>query len=129
MSKRDQLIQNLGAAILNDEGLTAEPWEQLVITVKFFETSSRLSAVAFLKKGDAYVSPENDSDDGVQGILTKLRKTMAKEDKTKPFVACLVRVSRDSGEIDVDFEYDDATRWDFDFRDDADKLAKLKPKG
>lgn len=128
MSKRDQFIQELGAAVFADEGLMDEPWSRLAIVVKFHESSSRLEAVAFTTDDDVPVAPENDGKDGVQGILARLRKLMAEEEKSKPFVACLVRIARKSGELDLNFEYDDADRWEFDPADPADKRAKLLSK-
>lgn len=127
MTTRDQLIQKLGAAILNDEGLMEEPWKRLVLIVKFFETSSRLKGVAILESGDdAPVTTENDGDDGVVSVLEQLRKVMAKEDKSGPFVACLIHIARESGELDIDFEHKDRDRWDYDARNRADMRAKLK---
>jgi hypothetical protein len=127
MTTRDQLIQKVGAAILNDEGLMEEPWKRLVLIVKFFETSSRLKGVAILESGDdAPVTTENDGDEGVASVLGQLRKLMAKEDKSKPFVACLIRVAKDSGEMDIDFEHKNRDRWDYDPRDRAGMRAKLK---
>lgn len=130
MATRDQLIQMLGTAILNDEGLMEEPWKRLVLIVKFFETSSRLKGVAILEGGDDVpVTTENDGDDGVASVLEQLRKVMANEDKSSPFVACLIRVAKDSGEIDIDFEHKNRDRWDYDPRDRADMRAKLKLDG
>lgn len=127
MTTRDQLIQKLGAAILNDEGLMAEPWERLVLIVKFFETSSRLMGVAILEGGDAAgVATKRHGDGGVASVLGQLRKLMAKEDKSRPFVACLIRVGKDGGEMDIDFEHKNRDRWDFDPRDQVDMRAKLK---
>jgi hypothetical protein len=126
MTTRDQLIQKLGAAILNDEGLMEEPWKRLVLIVKFFETSSRLKGVAILESGDdAPVTTENDGNEGVASVLEQLRKLMAKEDKSKPFVACLIRVAKDSGEMDIDFEHKNRDRWDYDPRDRAGMRATL----
>lgn len=127
MTTRDQLIQKLGAAILNDEGLMEEPWKRLALIVKFFETSSRLKGVALLESGDDVpVTTENDGNDGVASVLEQLRKLMAKEDKSKPFVACLIRVAKDGGEMDIDFEHKNRDRWDYDPRDRAEMRAKLK---
>ncbi len=127
MTTRDQLIQKLGAAILNDEGLMAEPWERLVLIVKFFQASSELEGVAILESGDtAPVATKRHGDGGVASVLGQLRKVLAKEDKSGPFVACLIRVAKDSGEIDIDFEHKNRDRWDYDPRDRADMRAKLK---
>ena len=127
MATRDQLIQKLAAAILNDEGLMEEPWKRLVLIAKFFEASSRLEGVAILASGDtAPVTTENDGKDGVASVLEQLRKVMANEDKSGPFTACLIRIAKDSGEIDMDFEHKNRNRWDYDPRDRADMRAKLK---
>lgn len=127
MTKRDQLIQKLGAAILGDDGLMAVPWTRLVLIVKFDKASSELEGIAFLKDGDSNpVSNENDGDDSVDAVLAKLRKVMADEDKTDPWVACLIRVSKDSGEINIDFEHNDRDRWEYDPRDRAAMRKTLK---
>lgn len=127
MSKRDQLIQKLGAAISDDEGLMEEPWQQLALVVKFDKASTEVRGVAFDGDDDAPVIPEKSGEKSLQGVLGKLREVMAEEDKAKPFVACLVRVARDSGQIDIDFEYKNQERWDYDAGDSADKRAKLLP--
>ena len=128
MTVRDQLIEKLGAAILNDEGLMEEPsWKRLVLIVKFRKTSSRLQGVAILESGGtAPVTTENDGDEGVVSVLQQLRKVMAKEDKSGPFVAWLIRLAKESGEMDIDFEHKNPDRWDYDPRDRADMRKKLK---
>jgi hypothetical protein len=104
-----------------------EPWKRLALVVKFRTTSSQLQGRAILADGEYEpVTTENDGEDGVLGVLAELRKVMAKEDKSRPFVACLVRIARDTGELDIDFEHKNPGRWEYDPRDRADMRAKLK---
>ena len=62
-------------------------------------------------------------------MLGQLRKVMADEDTSVPFVACLIRVAKDSGEMDMDFERENLNRWDYAPRDRADMRAKLELDG
>ncbi|MET0583174.1 MAG: hypothetical protein ABWX88_01360 [Pseudoxanthomonas sp.] len=112
MSKRDELIQKLGTAIQNDDGLQSEPWKLLVLIAKFHEGLSRLQGIGFLEDGeDVPMAATRNDKTGVLGVLAELRAEMSKVDQTDPWLSCLVKIARPSGEIDIDFEYDEVERW------------------
>lgn len=112
MSKRDELIQALGAAIQADEGLTPGECRHLVLVFSTEGTQSTMQAVCFQADGSyGYKVAKRQDKQGAQGVLESLRDEMAKTEKA-PWGACLVRVDGESGEMDLEFEYDDPGRWD-----------------
>lgn len=129
MSKRDELIQALGAAIQADEGLAPGDCRHLVLVFRAEGTQSSLQAVCFQADGSyGYKVAKRHDQQGAQGVLETLRDEMAKTEK-EPWGACLVRVDGESGELDLEFEYDDPDRWDYAKTTQEAWLDTLRPKG
>lgn len=109
--KRDELVGQLGRAILGDEDLQPKGWTHLVLVVRYYsETHNRVGGWCYMASDDYEpVAPDGNE---VIHAFTALRDEMARVDQKKPWKACLLRLARATREIDIDFEYKNVERWD-----------------
>ena len=89
--KCDELVDQLGRAIVGDEGLQPEGWTHLVLQVRYYsETHNRIGGWCYLASDDfEAVAPDGDE---VKHTFTALRHEMAKVDQKKPWKVCLLRL-------------------------------------
>ena len=59
--------------------------------------------------------------------LEDLRKKMEAVDRTKAWRSALIRIERQSGEINIDLEYDRDGRWAISFRNSDARAKELAP--
>ena len=106
---RDALIHELGAVVTRDAALAKAGWSHLVLVSCIEDGTPDLTGFCYLP-GQKPV-PVSPRDYSVFDVLQGLRDAMAEHDGKNPWLACLVRIDKASGKIDVDFEYADASRW------------------
>jgi hypothetical protein len=123
---KDQLIHDIGARLVADIGDQRPNWKHLVLAVRIDAKHSAMSGFAYYANGEYEpVAPKKfDISDG----LVELRDALAAADKKPPWLACLIRIDRETGAIDFDFEYDRADRWDITFRNSKARAEELRPK-
>jgi hypothetical protein len=118
---KNELIHKIGESLVHDIGPRRKNWAHLVLVGTVEKDTSGMKGFAYDKSGDhEAVSPRGSE---ALDLLEQLRDAMSKSDRKPPWRTALIRVARDTGEITFDFEYDDADRWAFDFKN-ADKRAK-----
>ncbi len=106
--EKDDLILEIGRMLVQDPHIASRPWSHLVIVAQMFNDSTKVSGFAYQGSGKALpTGPKNFN------VLTKfedLREAM-KEPSRDPWRACLLRIDQSSGNVSVDFEYDQPEKW------------------
>jgi hypothetical protein len=106
---RDELIVNLARAISGDRELLLDGWSHLVLVCVFEDGSPDMSGFCYIP-GSKPV-PVSPSELSILDLVEELRTAMATHDGKAPWMSCLIRVSRESGEVSVDYEYKNPSRW------------------
>ncbi len=107
MKTRDDLVKEIATEIVNDKNYVNLDWDSVSVTVRFEPPSIWKGGVMYL--GDEYVR-ENPSSWVLSDSLIELRDLMTRSDGDE-WVACLIKISALTQEIDIDFEYENARRW------------------
>jgi len=84
-----------------------------------------MSGFAYLENGEH--EPYAPRDFSILKLLVDLRNAMATDDKVDPWRSALLRVARDSSEIEAEFEYDKASRWAVTPGNSEQRAAELSP--
>ena len=108
MSEKSVLVQDLAQLLAGDEGYSAQPWQSLVMVGEVVPGRTSMNGFVYLDNGQAVpASPRS------MQALKKLKEVSAamQAESGKRWLACVVRIDRPSGKVDIHFEYDDAERW------------------
>ena len=105
---KNKLIHDIGSKLIKDIS-PRRKWDHLVLACRIEQDEPQMNGFAFTKDGKHVPVAPTDFD--IPDLLLELRNSMAASDKKAPWLACLIRIERDSGEIDFEFEYDKAERW------------------
>jgi hypothetical protein len=105
---REELILKLGTQIAGDAALALDGWQHLVLASRIEGGTPDLAGFCYRDGRSTPVSPR---DFGIFDTLEQLRDAMAAADGKDPWSACLIRIDRASGKVNLDFEYHDAERW------------------
>jgi hypothetical protein len=106
---RDELILKLTHAVAGDPDLVLEGWSHLVLVSVFDDGMPDMTGFCYTAGGKPV--PVSPSDLAILDVIGDLRAAMAEHDRKAPWVACLMRVSRESGAVTFEYEYEDASRW------------------
>ena len=107
----DQLINEIGQLILRCQKVDENDWDSL--SVVFDLTDGRISNSGFLYDSKS-IKPMTARIDGeVMTIANKIREFQSAVEKKfgYKFKQLLVQMERESGQIKIDFEFDDPNRW------------------
>ncbi len=125
-TSRDDLLRRLAAVMAGDPALLLDGWTHLAL-VSVFEGGGP-DASGFCYLGDGRSVPVSPSDFAIFDVLEELRAAMARADETgRSWAAALVRVERDGGRFDVEFEYDHPERLAITPANVADRARELAP--
>ena len=105
---RDDLVQEIGALLIRDPQISAQPWEHLVLVAHVTRTSTKVSGFAYTASGEPIPTGPRNLD--VLDKLEELRTAMC-DPGQQPWKACLVRINRSTSKIVIDFEYDHPDKW------------------
>ncbi len=106
---KDALIHEVGAAIVRNPRVTAEPWERYALVVRFDDARVQLTGFAYDGAGKA--RPATPGGLELHHKLDALREATQVPGK-QPWGACVVRIVRDTRRITAEFEYEHPERWD-----------------
>jgi len=105
--KKNALIGEIGALMLSDPELADSDWDALCAVANISDSSKKAFGYRF--SGDQY-----------QGWVPKDRlfrdkiadlQTLMSEDEERAWQQVLINITKESMSIDIQFEYDDPTRW------------------
>ena len=122
---KDQLIHEIGSKLAADIGSRKKDWAHMVLVGTIERDEPEISGFAYYKNGKH--EPVAPRDFSILELLSKLRKTMAADDKNSPWRTSLIRVDRDSGEITFKFEYDKPGRWVINLKNSEERASELSP--
>lgn len=106
----DEVVHKIGEAIVHSDEVAAEEWDKLAVVVHVREHSREMNG--FLYSGNSAARPSTPSTSGLLRLFRDLREAMLAEGRSKsPWKACVARIDAESGEISMEFEYDDADKW------------------
>lgn len=126
MSAKDELIHALGALLVADPEVATANWQHLALVGVVDAEQARMNGFCYDAAGDDEpAAPRNFE---TLAAMRKLRDAMAQSDGKTPWKSCLVRITRSSGKISVDFEYADAGRWAINKANLRQRADELKPR-
>jgi hypothetical protein len=124
MSK-NQLVHKIGSKLVEDIGGRKKDWAHLVLVGRIEDDAAQMTGFVYYENGDfESVSPRESS---ILELLTELRRTIAAVDNKQPWLSCLIRIDRDTGEINFEFEYDKAGRWFISVNNSKQRAMELNP--
>lgn len=106
--RSDELVLQLGQAVLADERLKGRDRAQLSLVCIIEPGVLRVGGYAFDEDGEATpMVPEDDAVDDLFGELHDAVRAL----KDVGWKSCLVRIERPDPKVTADFEYGNASRW------------------
>ena len=106
---RNELLLNLAKVVAADRALLLDGWQHLVLVVQDDDGSPDVTGFCYTDTGQAVPVAPKDFD--IFDELQALREAMAAADGKAPWQAALFRISRASGQLNAEFEYQHPERW------------------
>ena len=123
----DDLVHQIGTTILNNARIKSEPWDALSFASTITTGGRQMNGYRY--EGDDWEAtlPKGDIE-LIMDMLSDLQDAMAAA-TGKRWKQALIHITRPGPEIDVQFEYDDPTRWSLKkvSLDLADYAESLRP--
>ena len=105
---RDALVHEIGALLVNDDKVAAQPWDAYALVARFGDGRLQISGFAYEGAQWRLATP---GDANLPRKLMALREATREPDKA-PWDACVVRIVRETQKIRIEFEYEHPERWD-----------------
>jgi hypothetical protein len=106
----DELVHEIGQMIVSDEEIAIEAWDKLAVVVHIGDSAREMNG--FLYSGDAAPRPSTPGTSGLLRSFRNLREAMFAEGRSKTkWQACVAKIDAESGEITMDFEYENPEKW------------------
>ncbi|MEM9625300.1 MAG: hypothetical protein AAGA21_03640 [Pseudomonadota bacterium] len=106
----DELIVEIGRAVLLDERYRNEDWSGIALVGSFAHGRESMHGYVYRTDGSWTGCIPADPEDDILDKMLDLKRVMA-EEKGAVCHQCLVQVSRTKQDVNVKFEYDDPQRW------------------
>lgn len=110
---RNELITRIGQLLVADPAVSDGQWDGYALVVRYGDgaVARRLSGFRYTDgEGDGYQAA-TPRDPAIGEAFDALRQATRVHDKA-PWDACVLRVRRDTGKLQVEFEYDEPEQWD-----------------
>ncbi len=120
---QDALVHEVGALIVHDERVAAQPWDSYALVARFDANRIQLNGFAY---ADDRMRPATPRGSDVHHKLKALREAM-REDVGQAWGACVVRIDRETKKIRIEFEYDHPERWDVTPQTVAEVAQRARP--
>lgn len=104
--RADELIQEIGSAIVEDPAIADLEWDSVAV-VAHLDGGFSLFGYLYREGENEPFSPE---DDELFELFPELQDAMAEGEEHR-WKACLYTIAKPDMDVDVDFEFDDASRW------------------
>jgi len=120
----DELVQEIARMLLQDPRISSQPWRHLAIVAQITGESAQVNGFLYDQEGKGIpTAPKNTR---VIDRFEELRNAMSEEEDT-PWRACLVRIDSMTGNISIDFEYDQPQKWLISPSTVKEMAEKLRP--
>lgn len=106
---KDALVMQIGQTLVADDKVAAQPWDGYALIASYGDGTRRVSGFRYRDGEGAEAATPASAALGEQ--LDALRAATRVHDKD-PWSVCVVRISRTTGKITVDFEYDNPGQWE-----------------
>lgn len=120
-----EFLHLIGHGLLQDPEFEDQEWEAIVMIVQLEEGCASVSGFRYDAKDKYTCTVPQDYDLG--GDAEVLCDMMVEAGDAR-WKAILIQLTQPGPEIAIEFEYDDAQRWNIDFADFAQMAKKLRPK-
>lgn len=118
-TSRDAMVHAVGASIVRDPRVSAQPWDGYALIARFDGDRIQLNGFAYDADAPRPATPRGPE---VANRLKALREAMREPGKPA-WGACIVRIVRETQKINIEFEYDHPEAWDV-TPDNAQQLAQ-----
>jgi hypothetical protein len=122
---RDELMERLARAVAADDALLLDGWQHLVLMSHIDAGTPDLTGFCYL--GDGQAVPVAPAEFDIFDVVTALRDAMAEADHGPRWQAALFRITRATGTMTAEFDYDDPTRWVVTPENVAARAGELAP--
>lgn len=103
------LTIEIGELIVDDRRYNEEDWQGIGIVVTFFEGSEECSGYRYLADGSFEAGSPKRAGDLFDKLLELRDHMVATGDR--PFVQCLVHITKPDYALRIQYEYDNPQRW------------------
>ena len=107
--RRGKLIREIRSKLLEAIDTESIDWVRLALVAEITQTHSELTGFAYDIDGNP--EPVIASSSAVFKLLQELRVTMASAEHGPLWRSTVIRIERDTGEINFEFQYDSPGRW------------------
>jgi hypothetical protein len=121
---KDELVQEIGAMLLNDEDIRSrKPWQHLVLVAQIMPGTTKVNGFVYRNNGAAVPTSPGNFD--VLKKIRELRDAMLEPGK-ESWKAALLRIDENS-HLSIDFEYDHPEKWSISPSTVKQMAEKLRP--
>jgi len=108
---RNELIARIGRLLVADPAVSDGEWDGYALVVRYADgpVARRLSGFRYTDGGGHQAATPRDP--AIGEAFDELRHATRVHDRA-PWNACVLRVRRDTGKLQVTFEYDHPEQWD-----------------
>ncbi|WBL81375.1 hypothetical protein I3J27_13455 [Bradyrhizobium xenonodulans] len=104
----DELVHEIAGMIAQSEVRESDDWVSVSVVAIVDEASVQISSYRYDAEGRA--EPGNPGDFSVNRKFRELNAAM-QQPTGRQWKSALMQIRRATGEVTIDFEYDDASRW------------------
>jgi hypothetical protein len=104
----DELVHDIAGMVAQSETRASDDWESISVVAIVDEASVQVSSYRYDAQGRA--TPGDPGDLSVNRKFRELHALM-RQPTGRQWKSALMQIRRKSGEVTIDFEYDDASRW------------------
>lgn len=120
---QDALVHEVGALIVQDDRVSAQPWDAYALVARFDDSRIQLNGFAYEGEESRPATPRGTA---VHHTLKALREA-TRQPGREPWGACIVRIDRETKKIRIEFEYDDPSSWDVTPQTAKDIAQRARP--
>jgi hypothetical protein len=104
----DALVHEIAGLVVQSETRVSGDWDSIAVVAIVDNASVQVSSYRYDAQGQA--EPGNPGDFSVNRKFRDLN-TIMRQPTSRQWKSALMQIRRATGEVTVDFEYDDASRW------------------
>lgn len=111
LAESTRLINEIGTGMVHDPAYLALPWDAIALVVEVADGGATVSQHGYAYLDDGTIAAEVPEGETLTDLFRDLNREMVAASGKRPWKAALVQIVRATGKMGVEYEYDDASRW------------------
>lgn len=107
-NRADELVHEIADTVVRSETSQSDDWESISVVAIVDEASVQVSSYRYNARGKA--EPGDPGDFSVNRKFRELQ-TIMPQPTGRRWKSALMQIRRETAQVTIDFEYDDASRW------------------